>query len=91
MATLNHIQNEIREIKDRNRRVELDKAWETSMTRTLIISFMTYIIIGSFLWVALIPDAWVAALVPTLAFMISTMTLPFFKGRWMSAQSRKKL
>ena len=31
------IENEIKKIKERNKRVELDKAWETSYTRRIFI------------------------------------------------------
>jgi hypothetical protein len=34
--------DEVGEIKARNRRVELDKAWETSLTRRSIIAAITY-------------------------------------------------
>ena len=33
MATLQSLQKEINEIKKRNRLVEINKAWETSLTR----------------------------------------------------------
>lgn len=39
------LDKEIRDIKLRNSRVELDKKWETSWTRRLCICFMTYIIV----------------------------------------------
>ena len=32
-------------IKERNKRVELDKAWETSWTRKLCICILTYIVV----------------------------------------------
>jgi hypothetical protein len=35
---------EIDEIKERNRRVELDKAWETSVTRRVAIMTLTYLV-----------------------------------------------
>src|SRR3990167_5813114 len=42
------LEKEIREIKQRNLRVEADKAWEVSWTRIFFISISTYII-GEFL------------------------------------------
>ena len=35
LEALEKIKKEVEEIKQRNKRVELDKAWETSMTRTI--------------------------------------------------------
>ena len=40
-----NIEEEIKNIQNRNRRVELDKKWETSLTRRLFIMILTYIII----------------------------------------------
>ena len=39
-------EKEILEIKQRNERVEIDKAWERSWVRRLSISIMTYIVAG---------------------------------------------
>jgi hypothetical protein len=38
------IESEIQKIKERNARVEADKAWETSKTRRLAIAVFTYIV-----------------------------------------------
>jgi hypothetical protein len=87
MVSLNHLENEVRAIKERNKRVEQNKAWETSKTRTLIISIMTYTIIALFLYVSQIPYPWLNALIPALAFAISTLSLPWFKGMWIKRMS----
>jgi len=78
-----NIKKEIQKIIERNKRVELDKAWETSLTRRLIIAVMTYLLIVLFLWIIEIPNPWLNALVPTIAFILSTLTLPFFKKWWL--------
>ena len=36
------LENEIVKIKERNKKVELDKAWETSWTRKMCIGILTY-------------------------------------------------
>ena len=38
-------EKEITEIKERNKRVEKDKAWETSWTRRICIMVLTYIVV----------------------------------------------
>ena len=43
--SLEHLQQQIDELKTRNKRVEADKAWETSWTRKIIIAVITYILI----------------------------------------------
>ncbi len=83
MATLKELEEEIKEIKRRNRRVEADKSWELSYARRGILTLFTYLAIGIYLKVIGIPDPWLNAIVPSLAFMLSTLTLPFFKDIWL--------
>lgn len=77
------VESEIRRIQERNARVESDKAWETSFTRRGTIAFGTYL--TSFLLFLMIdaPDPHLAALIPALAFLLSTLTLPVFKNLWL--------
>ncbi len=77
------INKEIKKIKERNKRVEADKAWEISKTRILIISIMTYIAIAIFLWFVKVPRPWINAIIPTLGFILSTLTLSLFKKLWL--------
>lgn len=78
-----NLKSEIESIKERNRRVELDKAWETSLTRKIIISVLTYLVIVIFFIYASIERPWLNAIVPALAFLISTLSMPWFKKMWM--------
>jgi hypothetical protein len=82
MTSLEKLETEIQHIKERNKRVELDKAWELSTTRKIIIAIATYIVIGLFLLVSRIPDPWLNALIPSLAFLLSTLSLPILKEQW---------
>jgi len=77
------IKQEINKIIERNKKVEADKAWETSFTRRLIIAVMTYLIIVLFLYTIKVPYPWLNALIPAIAFMLSTLSLPFFKKLWL--------
>jgi hypothetical protein len=83
MATLEELQKEIEEIKQRNIRVEKDKEWETSYTRRGLLILFTYLAIGIYLYVINIPNPWLNAIVPAFAFMLSTLTLPFFRKMWL--------
>ena len=83
------MKKEIELIKERNKRVEADKAWETSKTRRLIIAFMTYIIVVIFLFAINAPMPWLTALVPTLGYTLSTLTLPLFKKLWVDWAYKK--
>ena len=43
-----NIEEEIKKINKRNKKVELDKDWETSFSRKIIIAILTYFIIVLF-------------------------------------------
>lgn len=83
MTTLEGLKKEVDGIKARNRRVEADKAWETSWTRRLLILVLTYVVIVIFFFVASLPSPFVNAVVPSVAFVLSTLTVPLFKKWWM--------
>lgn len=76
------IEKEIAEIKERNRRVEMDKAWETSWTRRLFVAAVTYVAAG--IWLVMIHDSspWLKALIPASAYLFSTLSLPVLKSWW---------
>lgn len=82
MTTLDDLAREIELIKQRNKRVESDKAWETSWTRKIIVIAFTYIVISTFFLFAGIVDPFVNAIVPVLAFILSTISLSFVKNFW---------
>lgn len=78
------IQKEIREIKKRNARVEADKAGETSWTRKIIILLLNYVVMVIFFFSAELPKPWVNSIVPALAFVLSTLSLPYLKKMWLN-------
>ena len=73
---------EIENIKERNKRVETDKAWETSKIRRIIIAILTYLVIVIFLFTIKAPNPWLSAMVPVVGFILSTLTLPILKNLW---------
>lgn len=89
MPTIEELQLEITEIKNRNQRVETDKAWETSWTRKIIILCLTYIVVVIFFFSAELQKPFVNAIVPTVGFFISTLTVPFFKKWWLGKFYKK--
>lgn len=76
------IEQEIRIIKERNGRVETDKAWEVSCTRRMFIAMVTYLI--ALFWLNLIGETsiYLKAVVPTGGYILSTLSLPFIKKWW---------
>jgi len=82
VATIEDLKKEIDQIKTRNARVEIDKTWETSLTRRLLLITFTYLAIGLYLKAIAVPNPWLNAIVPAVGFLLSTLTLPFFKDFW---------
>lgn len=83
MDHLEQIRKDIEEIKERNRRVERDKAWETSWTRKILVAVLTYIVVVLFFIFAKLPNPFINAIVPTLGFLLSTLSISFVKKLWL--------
>jgi len=81
--------NEFAAIKERNRRVEADKAWELSWTRRLFIAVVIYIIAGWWLGIINNNYPWLNAFVPALGYLLSTLSLPFIKKWWLNVKNKK--
>lgn len=82
MSSLGDLKKRVNQIEARNKRVESDKSWETSWTRRILLAVFTFISIGLYLRAINIKNSWLNAVVPTVGFMLSTLTLPFFKKIW---------
>lgn len=82
MEELEQIKKDIVEIKERNLRVEKDKAWERSYTRKILIAILTYIVIVLFFFFANLSKPFLGAIVPTVGFLLSTLSIPYFKKFW---------
>jgi uncharacterized membrane protein YkvI len=76
--------NELQQIQERNKRVELDKAWETSKTRRSFVAAITYVIAAAFMARIGVADPLINALVPTGGYLLSTLSLPVIKQWWTS-------
>ncbi|MBT3262239.1 hypothetical protein HN592_06110 [Candidatus Woesearchaeota archaeon] len=77
------IEKRIQTIEERNNRVELNKQWETSFTRRGIIAILTYFVIVLFFYTANLPKPFINSIVPTVGFVLSTLSLNWFKKIWM--------
>lgn len=69
-------------MKQRNLRVEADKAWETSTFRILSICVITYIIAAVVMYFIGVQNVFLNALIPTLGYFLSTQSLPAIKAWW---------
>lgn len=76
------IEERLHKIEERNKRVELDKAWENSFVRILSISIITYIATIFILYSIGIPSPFLNAFIPVLGFILSTQSIPIIKKYW---------
>lgn len=75
--------NTLKRIEKRNKRVELDKAWETSWTRRICIMILTYIVVVIYSYLVRNYDyILLSSLVPVLGFILSTLSLKFLRRLW---------
>jgi len=88
MTTIQELDKRISRIEERNRRVEFDKKWEMSWLRRAILMGCTYLAIGFYLDVIKVTEPWLNAIVPTLAFFLSTLSLPIIKQYWIRRKTR---
>ncbi len=84
MKELKELEKRISDIEARNKRVEGDKAWETSSLRKVLIIILTYIFAVLYLKVADTTNPFFGAVVPTVGFYLSTQTLNVIKKKWLS-------
>ncbi len=77
------LEKEIKKIQERNKRVELDKAWETSWTRRICIMILTYIVVIIYSFVITeFDNIFLSSLVPVIGFTLSTLSLKLVRKIW---------
>ncbi len=82
-------EKEINEIKKRNKKVELDKAWETSWTRRIGICILTYLVVILYSWIIKeTNNILFSSLVPVIGFTLSTLSLRLTRKLWEKARKK---
>ena len=82
---MEELKHEIEEIKKRNKKVELDKKWETSWTRKIFICILTYIVVIIYSYViSKFDNIFLSSLVPVIGFTLSTLSLKLIRKIWES-------
>lgn len=77
------LNKEVEEINKRNKRVELDKTWETSWTRKICICILTYIVVVIYSHIVKNYDnILLSSLVPVIGFVLSTLSLGYIRKAW---------
>ena len=87
---MSDIEKRLAAIEQRNKKVELDKAWETSWSRRIAIAVLTYLTIVLFFYFAQLPKPFINSIVPATGFILSTLSLPFFKKLWLKRVIKKQ-
>ena len=89
--TDNHIEEDIKKIKERNKKVELDKAWETSWIRRICIAVLTYFVVVLYSYIInKFSNIWLSSLVPVMGFILSTLSLKFVRKIWEKLKAKKQ-
>lgn len=83
------LNTEVEKIKARNRRVESDKAWEISKTRSIFIAISTYILIYFFMRLIGDDHPFLNAFVASTGYLISTFTYDVLKKWWLAKRKLK--
>lgn len=84
------LHEQIQLIRERNRKVELEKTWEISLFRKVVIAILTYLIVLIFFLVLKLPKPVVNAFIPTIGFLLSTLSLGICKKIWLKYFHKSK-
>ena len=78
-----NFEERIKKIEERNKKVELDKRWETSWTRKICIMVLTYIVVIIYSYIVRNYDRiLLSSLVPVIGFTLSTLSLKVVRKIW---------
>ena len=78
-----NLEERVNKIEERNKKVELNKAWETSWTRRICIMVLTYIIVIAYSYLIRKYDyILLTSLVPVIGFTLSTLSLNVIRKIW---------
>lgn len=70
------LEERVNKIEERNKKVELNKSWETSWTRRICIMILTYIVVIFYSYLTTkINNIFLSFLAPVIGFTLSTALL----------------
>ncbi len=80
---MDELEKRIEAIEKRNKKVEIDKAWETSWIRRICIMILTYIVVIVYSYIVRKYDnILLSSLVPVIGFTLSTLSLKLIRKIW---------
>lgn len=86
---MDEILERIERIEERNKRVELDKKWETSFTRRVSICILTYIVVLLFSYfINTGNNIFLSSLVPVIGFSLSTLSVNLIRKIWLNVVNK---
>ena len=84
---IEELEKRIKLIEERNKKVELDKAWETSYIRKICIMVLTYIVVIIYSYLVRNYDnILLSSFVPVIGFTLSTLSLKLVRKLWEQKQ-----
>ena len=85
------LETHVESIEKRNKKVEKDKAWETSITRRVCIMILTYIVVVIYSYlVRNFDNILLSSLVPVIGFGLSTLSLDLIEKIWETKRNKNK-
>ncbi len=86
---MDDLKERIDAIEKRNKRVEMDKAWEVSFTRRLCIMVLTYFVVLLYSYfIRKFNNIFLSSIIPVIGFLLSTLSLRLVRKIW---QSKKEV
>lgn len=87
---MKELEERILKIEERNKKVELDKKWETSFTRKISICILTYIVVLLFShFINTGNNIFLSSLVPVIGFTLSTLSVSLIRKIWLNVINKK--
>ncbi len=84
------MKEEIEKIKSRNKRVELDKKWETSNTRAGFIALATFLLTFGLLVLIQADNPFIKAIGASIVYWLSTESYSILKRWWIKRHHNRK-
>ena len=90
MDKIKDLEQQIEKLKRRNKKVDANKAWETSKFRIGTVAGIVYLVAVSLMWSLEVERAWLNAAIPAFGFILSTISLPPLKRWWLNNRYKNK-
>ncbi len=85
-----NLEERVKDIEERNCRVETDKAWETSIARRAAVAVLIFCTAWSWLLLQGSDTALRDALFPALGYLLSTTALSALRVQWEARHNNEK-